>query len=257
MVNKSIKWVLSALLSLSVGSIAHASNWSIVAQYPHAHDAFTQGLSYHDGYVYETTGQYGASRLLRYQLGDETPEIIHRLHRRYFGEGSIILNNEAIWLSWQRGIAFAVDLTTGERRRAFTYQGEGWGLALSPDKSTMVMSNGSDTLQFLTPTGETVRTVRVTGAARRWDQLNELEWVNGTIFANRWHTQQILAIDAQTGRIKALFDFGALWDLQAEEQSLNRNMSFNGIAYRADTDTFLVTGKYWNQLFEVTLEGWQ
>lgn len=246
-----------SVIALTLSSLSLATPWRVVESFPHPTFAFTQGLSFHQGFVYETTGQYGESQLLRYQLGDQQPEILHRLHRRYFGEGSVILNDEVVWLTWQRGVAFAINPETGNRRIAFNYDGEGWGLAISPDQTQMVMSNGSDELQFLTTTGELIREVRVSGGARRWDQLNELEWVGDTIFANRWHTQQLIAIDATTGRIRAVYNFDELWRTQAERQRINRNMSFNGIAYKADSNTFLLTGKYWNTIYEVELEGWQ
>lgn len=246
-----------SVIALTLSSLSLAAPWRVVESFPHPTFAFTQGLNFHQGFVYETTGQYGESQLLRYQLGDQQPEILHRLHRRYFGEGSVILNDEVVWLTWQRGVAFAINPETGNRRIAFNYDGEGWGLAISPDQTQMVMSNGSDELQFLTTTGELIREVRVSGGARRWDQLNELEWVGDTIFANRWHTQQLIAIDATTGRIRAVYNFDELWRTQAERQRINRNMSFNGIAYKADSNTFLVTGKYWNTIYEVELEGWQ
>jgi len=237
--------------------MASASGWQLLNTFPHHDQAFTQGLSYHDGNVYETTGQFGESQLLRYSLGDSEPEVIHQLRRRYFGEGSVIVNGEAIWLTWQRGTAFAVNLESGERRIAFNYEGEGWGLAKHPTQDRLVMSNGSDQLRFLDLDGTVLNTLQVRGGARRWDQLNELEWVNDTIFANRWHTQEIIAIDATTGRVKAIYDFARLWREHSKHQTLTYNMSFNGIAYKTDSNTFLVTGKYWNQIYEVSLEGWQ
>lgn len=247
---------LAFTLSVLSAPVA-GKDWTVIHSFPHDETAFTQGLSYRAPYLFETTGQRDASRLIRYELEQDSSTQLARLPRRYFGEGSVVVGDRALWLTWRNRTAFWIDLATGEREDAFYYPTEGWGLAINDTNDLLVMSDGSNTLRFLDMSGTELRQIRVNGMMRKWDQLNELEWVGDTIFANRWHTNQILAIDANTGGIKKIYQLDDLVKQQDSIQGLSAEMTFNGIAYLPESDSFIVTGKYWNRFYQISLEGWR
>jgi len=222
--------------------------YAIANVYPHDRDAFTQGLQYLDGFLYEGTGLNGRSSIRKVKL--ETGEVVQRrdVPEAYFGEGIAIWKSELFQLTWQSGVAFVYDLQTFAPRRTLRYMGEGWGL--THDGASLIMSNGSDTLRFLDPeTFAERRRIRVTASGAPLRDLNELEYVKGEIFANVWRADTIARIDPATGRVNGWIDVGGL----LSRRELASVDVMNGIAHDAARDRLFVTGKLWPKLFEITL----
>lgn len=222
--------------------------YSVVRSYPHDRGAYTQGLVFRDGFLYEGTGQEGSSSIRKVRL--ETGEVLQlrRLDDRYFGEGISIVGNRLIQLTWKNEIGFVYDATTFEPAGTFGYEGEGWGLTY--DGRRLIMSDGSPELRFLDPSTlkETGRlTVRDRGVPV--EELNELEMVKGEIYANVWQTDLIARISAKTGDVTGWIDLTGL--LPPRERAGVDVL--NGIAYDAAGDRLFVTGKLWPRLFEIKL----
>jgi glutaminyl-peptide cyclotransferase len=222
--------------------------YRVVAAYPHDPDAFTQGLQYLDGFLYEGTGLYGSSSIRRVKI--ETGEVEQRrdLARAYFGEGITVWKNDLVQLTWQSHIAFVYDRTTFAPRRSFRYGGEGWGL--THDGTNLIMSDGTDELRLLDPATFTERRrIKVTAAGAPLQNLNELEYMNGEILANVWMTDTLARISPETGRVTGYVDLHGL--LTAAERSSADVL--NGIAYDESHDRLFVTGKLWPKLFEIKI----
>ncbi|MBC7172462.1 MAG: glutaminyl-peptide cyclotransferase [Polyangiaceae bacterium] len=221
---------------------------SIVARHPHDRGAFTQGLLWHDGRLFESTGLEGRSTLREVEL--TTGRVLrHRdLPADLFGEGLARVGDRLFQITWQNGVAYEWDIERFERIAEHRYPGEGWGLCF--DGESLVMSDGSDTLTFRDPnTFASHRTVRVTKLGRPARHLNELECVEGSVFANVWQTDEILRIDPESGRVTGvLVASGLLPRNEAREADV-----LNGIAYVPETGRFLLTGKLWPTLFEVEI----
>jgi glutamine cyclotransferase len=220
--------------------------FSIVHSYPHDRDAFTQGLEYVDGVLYEGTGIAGRSSIRRVKL--ETGEVLQtrKLEQPHFGEGVTIFNGNLFQLTWKSGVAFVYDRTTFAPRTSFRYSGEGWGL--THNGTDLIMSDGTEYLRMLDPaTFAERRRVRVMGLGQPVKNLNELEFVKGEVYANVWLTDYIARIDPKTGRIGGYIDLRGI--LPATEQSPDAVL--NGIAYDAAGDRLFVTGKLWPRLFEI------
>ena len=220
----------------------------ILAEFPHDETAYTQGLLWHDGALYESTGLYGESRLRRVGLGSERAEAERRLDARYFAEGLARVGDRLIQLTYREGEAFVYDLESLEPRGALRYEGEGWGLCY--DGRGLYMSDGSAEIARRDPaTFAVLERLPVTVDGRPLASLNELECAEGWIYANVWQTDWIARIDPASGTVVALVDASPLrrrLGLPAGGDSV-----LNGIAYRPDTATFLLTGKNWPRLFEV------
>jgi glutaminyl-peptide cyclotransferase len=222
--------------------------YSIVRSYPHDPRAFTQGLQYVDGILYEGTGQNGASSIRQVAL--ETGEVLRKrdLPEQYFGEGITVLGAELFQLTWQSGVAFTYDAKTFAPRKMFTYPGEGWGL--TTDGDSLIMSDGTDVLRFLNPkTFAERRRVRVNVDGVPLRDLNELELIKGEIFANIWQTDFVARIDPASGRVTGRIDLRGL--LSPRERAGVDVL--NGIAYDARGDRLFVTGKWWPRVFEIRL----
>lgn len=222
---------------------------------PHDRDAFTQGLEISENVLYEGTGLEGQSFVRRSSLDDGTELGRVNLPSDVFGEG-ITIAGDTLWqISWQDGIAFERDPETLAERGRVTYQGEGWGLCArgAGSDTSLVMSDGSSTLTFrdsetFAPTG----TVEVTLDGRPLDRLNELECAeDGSVYANIWQTFDIARIDPETGQVTAVVDGEPAWEAMSPEERRGVDV-FNGIAQIPGTDRFLVTGKFWPTMFEVT-----
>ena len=224
----------------------------IVRTLPHDESAYTQGLFVHEGQIYESAGQYGASSLRRGDI--ESGDILEELEieRRYFAEGAAVLDGRIYQLTWREGTGFIYDLEgfaagpIGE----FAYAGEGWGL--TTDGERLIMSDGSNALRFLDPeTLDESGRVEVEYDGRAIQRLNELEYVDGEVFANIHHSDLIVRIDPGTGAVTGVIDARAL------RAALGRDgwsaEVLNGIAYDADEERLYLTGKYWPRLFEVRL----
>lgn len=218
----------------------------IVATYPHDPGAFTQGLLVADGALYESIGLHGASALRRVELESGRVLAEQRLPAEIFAEGLAAVAGQLVQLTWQNGVALVWDRARFAKVKEHRYEGEGWGLCA--DGSRLVMSNGSDTLTFRDPaTFAAVGSVEVTLAGRPVERLNELECVDGLVYANLWMEDDLVRIDPASGRVTALIDAAGL--LTPAERAATDVL--NGIAYRPEAGTFLVTGKLWPKLFEV------
>jgi glutaminyl-peptide cyclotransferase len=225
-----------------------AFGYQVVRAYPHDRDAFTQGLQYVDGFFYEGTGLNGRSSIRKVNL--ETGEVLQKrdLPAEHFGEGITVFRNTLIQLTWQSRVAFVYDRETFAPRNRFSYTGEGWGL--TTDGTSLIMSDGSDTLRVLDPaTFAERRRIRVTMNGTPLRQLNELEVVKGEIFANVWTTDSIARIAPDTGRVTGTIDLSGL--LTPSERA--RTDVLNGIAYDPRGDRLFVTGKLWPRVFEIRI----
>ncbi|MGB5698065.1 MAG: glutaminyl-peptide cyclotransferase [Polyangiales bacterium] len=220
----------------------------VIRTYPHATDAFTQGLIWDDGVLYESTGQYGHSSLRRVRLEDGRVLTERKLEPNLFGEGLARVGDRLIQLTWRSGLAIVSDFATLERKKTLRYPGEGWGLCY--DGTALVMSDGSSILDFRDPESmELLSEVSVLNGGRPVRKLNELECVGSDVYANVWQSDEILRIDATTGRVTAIIDASGLLS-RADRM---RSDVLNGIAYRPQSKTFLLTGKLWPHVFEVEL----
>jgi glutaminyl-peptide cyclotransferase len=222
--------------------------YTIVRAYPHDPGAFTQGLEYVDGVLYESTGLHGRSSVRRVNL--DTGAVLQKrdIAAEHFGEGITVYKSDLFELTWQSGIAFVYDRTTFAPKRSFKYNGEGWGL--THDGMSLIMSDGTEFLRFLDPaTFAERRRVRVTGVGQPVKNLNELEFVKGEIFANVWMTDYIARIEPASGRVTSYVDLRGL----LPERDTPPDSVLNGIAYDAAGDRLFVTGKLWPRLFEIRL----
>lgn len=223
--------------------------YRVLQTFPHDREAFTQGLVMADGVLYEGTGLNGRSSLRRVEL--ETGAVVQSraLPDRYFGEGVAVLGNRIFQLTWRSGLAFVYDRETLALRQTFPYPAEGWGL--TTDGIHLIASDGTATLRFLDPeTFAEVRQLTVVDHAGPVTRLNELEYVEGRIYANVWQAERIAIIDAASGRVTAWLDLGGL--LSPEERTRPVDV-LNGIAYDASTGQLFVTGKLWPRLFQIEL----
>jgi glutaminyl-peptide cyclotransferase len=226
---------------------ATVDTFRVVKSYPHDTSAYTQGLIYRNGFLFESTGRLGQSTLRKVKL--ETGEVVqqHRVDAAYFAEGLAEWNGELVQLTWQSNIAFVYDLATFSMRRTFRYAGEGWGL--TRDQQGFILSDGTDQLRFLHPdTFREVRRVTVTDGGVPVRDLNELEYIRGEVYANVWHTDRIARISPESGRVLRWIDLSRL---MATGYRLDPEAVLNGIAYDAATNRLFVTGKLWPRLFEI------
>lgn len=240
-----------SLGSASVEEPVEAKNYrySVVESYPHATDSYTQGLLFHEGELWEGTGQQGESRLLRYTPGAEPPREVAKLPRSEFGEGISILGGELFQLTWMNNTAHIYDLKSGTERRTLRYTGEGWGL--TSDGQRLILSDGSAMLRRINPaTFERESSLLVTLNGEPLDMLNELEWIEGRIWANIYLTDYIAIIHPETGVVEGLVDCSGL--LPDEERTPKTDV-LNGIAYDAATRRIFVTGKNWSRLYQITI----
>jgi glutaminyl-peptide cyclotransferase len=230
---------------------APVHGYTLVATFPHDTTAFTQGLVFHGGELYESTGLNGESSLRRVDL--KTGRTLQRIDvpREYFAEGLALVGDELLQLTWQHGLGFVYDRATFTQKRTFRYHGEGWGIAYD-GRSQLVMSNGSDTLTFLDPnTLAPGRSLRVHDAGRPVGNLNELEWVEGEIWANVWMTDRLARIAPATGVVTGWIDLSSLYP--AAERVPPADV-LNGIAYDPATRRIFVTGKKWPRLYEIRVK---
>jgi glutaminyl-peptide cyclotransferase len=224
-------------------------SYHVTQVYPHDTRAFTEGLVFVDGSLYESVGMNGESGLRKVNL--VTGQIEQRLDLapEYFGEGLAALNGKLYQLTWKNQKGFVYDLKTFKLEREFQYTGEGWGLAT--DGKLLIMSDGTDQIRFLDPETFTVRkTIHVTDQGAPVADLNELEWVKGEIFANVWKKNVVARVDPVTGAVRSWVNFAHI--LPASDANLRIDV-FNGIAYDAQGDRLFVTGKYYPKLFEVKI----
>jgi len=224
-------------------------DYQIVNIYPHDPEAFTEGLVYHEGYLYESTGLYGVSELRKVEL--ETGEIVQsrELAPDYFGEGLTLFDDQLFQLTYLEETCFSYALESFEQLQNFGFTGEGWGL--THDGTNLIMTDGSSYLTFRDPvTFAVIRQLQVMRGDHTQNHINELEFINGLIFANIWLTDRIAVIDPNDGRITGLIDLTGLLDVIDYSQYVD---VLNGIAWDPTLERLFVTGKWWPALFEITL----
>ncbi len=240
---------LAAALVLTACEAPHANaGYTVIGHFPHDTAAFTEGLLYSGGSLYESIGLYGASEVRREDLTTGRVLAATPLAANRFGEGLALLHGTFYQLTWKSGIGYEYNATTLARTDSFHFAGQGWGL--TTNDTLLIMSNGTDTLQFLNPsTFAIVRTLAVhDNDGLSLGSLNELEYVHGEIYANVYESNWIVRIDPQTGTVLQWLDMSAL--VPSADRSSPDNV-LNGIAYDASTGDLLVTGKRWPVLYEI------
>lgn len=221
----------------------------IINTYPHDPTAFTQGLSIENNYFYEGTGLYGSSTLRKVQLDNGKVIQILNLTDQYFGEGITICQDKIIQITWKSHIGFVYDKTNFQKLREFHYSTEGWGITF--DGEHLILSDGTSTLHFIDPeTYESVSQIQVYSEEGPVNDLNELEYVKGEVYANVWPTNLIARISPTTGKVNGWID---LSEVMRIENNINQAAIPNGIAYDSRTDRLFVTGKLWSKVFEIEL----
>ncbi|HVC17011.1 MAG TPA: glutaminyl-peptide cyclotransferase [Rhodanobacter sp.] len=224
--------------------------YRVVHVYPHATSAYTEGLFYKDGYLYESTGQNGESTVRKVVLRTGAVLQQHNVPPQYFGEGIVDWKNRLVQLTWRSETGFVYDLASFKLQRTFSYPGEGW--ALTRDSKHLYMSDGSAVLRILDPQSlAATGSIMVTADGVPVTNLNELEWVKGEIYANIWLTSRIARIDPASGHVTGWIDLTGLLDVNRLPDPGNDVL--NGIAYDAAHDRLFVTGKRWPKLFEIRL----
>lgn len=222
--------------------------YRIVNTYPHDRNAFTQGLFYLNGSLYESTGQVGQSTIRKVHFEDGRVLQSVPIPPGLFGEGIVNFGNEIVSITWQGGNGYRWDLSTLRRTGEWHYEGEGWGL--TQNGTDIIMSDGTSAIRFLDPaTLAERRRITVTIQGTELTELNELEWVNGEIFANIWQTPRIARIDPNTGRVTGIIDLSGI----ANQNTTSSDAVLNGIAWDAQRRRLFVTGKLWPHLYEIEL----
>jgi len=224
--------------------------YEVVKSYPHDDKAFTQGLFYEDGHIYESTGFWKTSSVRKVDL--ETGKVLKQtdLDDKLFGEGIVRVGNFIVNLTWKSQVALIYDYNTFELKSYARYEGEGWGL--TTDGEVVYMSDGTAEIRVLARKDlKEIKRISVTANGKPVLKINELEWIDGQIYANIWETDRIARIDPQTGFVTSWVDLSGL--LQNHGTVTDRSSDLNGIAYDKAANRLFVTGKYWTHLFEITL----
>jgi glutamine cyclotransferase len=249
------RWGIAAVMCVAflAGCAAQGAvpvyGYRIKATFPHDDQAYTEGLFYLNGDLFESTGQEGRSFLRKVRLKDGEVLQSQAIPPGLFGEGIVNWGDDIISLTWQDGFGFRWDLKTFARKSVFQYPGEGW--ALTQDGKSLIMSDGTPYLRFLDPvTLKEIRRLKVTADGQPVMRLNELEFVKGEVLANIWLTNRIARIDPRSGKVTGWID---LTGLPETRLSLDADSVLNGIAYDRDHDRLFVTGKNWPHLYEIGL----
>ncbi|MDO9260676.1 MAG: glutaminyl-peptide cyclotransferase [Flavobacteriaceae bacterium] len=226
--------------------------YEIVKTYPHDKNSYTQGLEYYNGFLYESSGQYGKSSLRKVKL--ETGEVLQKidLDQKYFGEGLTIFKDKIFQLTWKEGVGLIYNLENFTFEKSFTYKKsiEGWGL--THDSTHLIKTDGTERIWFLNPDNQQEEYfIEAYTNTRKVEQLNELEMVNGMIYANIYQQNSILIVNPKNGKVVGVANLNGLKNLVEQHADLD---VLNGIAYDQKTDRLFVTGKNWNKLFEIKLK---
>jgi glutamine cyclotransferase len=244
------------LVTLPVIAKVPIYDYKIVNRYPHNITSFTQGLEFHNGFLYEGTGQKGRSTLSKISLENGKVHQIKKLPDRYYGEGITIVGNRIFQLTYKSNLVFVYDLETFESIAFHYHPTEGWGLTW--DSKQLILSDGSSKLQFIDPDNfEVLRTVEVTLNGRSITNINELEYINGEVWANIWKTNDIVRIDPATGHVNSVLNLNGLID---KTRTGGNGSVLNGIAWlpseipaKKGQGRLFVTGKLWADIFEIEI----
>ncbi len=255
-------WIAAALigavsLAIVAGNASPESSESVLTQkaqvvavFPHDPQSFSQGLVVEGETIYEGTGKYGASALRKIDLTSGTVIGEVPLDQQFFGEGITIFGNRIYQLTWKERACLVYEKETLKFLGTYQYAGEGWGL--TDDEKYLYMSDGSSTLQVLDPrTMKVVKRLPVKDGRRRIEKLNELEFVDGEIYANIWYADEIARIDPKTGKVLGWIDCSSIFPIRDRP---DREHVLNGIAYDPETKRLFVTGKYWPKLYEIKVK---
>jgi glutamine cyclotransferase len=235
------------LVAAACGDGNASTVYEVTARFPHDSAAYTQGLLWADSGLFESTGLYGRSSVRRVDLRTGRVLASRSLPASEFGEGLALLKGRLYQLTWKNGVAHTYDASTLAPRDSFRYPGEGWGL--TTDGTSLIMSDGSDSLRFLSPaTFQVQRIVHVLRAGAPLTQLNELEYVKGEVLANVYQTNWVAQIDPGTGAVRQMIDFSDLYPKRPTSAEV-----MNGIAIAPDGQQLLLTGKQWPVMFQVRL----
>ncbi|WP_111709464.1 glutaminyl-peptide cyclotransferase [Lutibacter citreus] len=229
--------------------------YKIINTYPHDEKSYTQGLEYHNGYLYEGTGRKGSSYIRKTELKSGKSLQQQDLDATYFGEGITILNNKLYQLTWQDGIGLVYDLETFKKEKEFKYtkSREGWGL--TNNGKQLIKSDGTERIWFLNPDTLIEESyIEAYTNKQKVEKLNELEYINGKIYANIWQKNSILIVDPSSGKVDGVADLNGLKKLIEKDQNLREDDDvLNGIAFDKENNRLFVTGKHWSKLYEIKL----
>lgn len=225
-------------------------NYQVVKNYPHDMYAYTQGLLYHNGYLYESTGQYGASDIRKVNLTDGKVLKSREIPKEYFGEGLCLFNNLLYQLTWRENKCFVYDVNTFELKNTLNIHGEGWGL--TNDNKHLIMSNGSHIVSYLSPNDlSIVKQLEVCTNMGYVNHINELELINGELWANVYMTDNIVRIDTSSGAVIGVINLRDILPRSLQNQNTD---VLNGIAYDEKSKRIFVTGKNWPRLYEIIVK---
>jgi glutamine cyclotransferase len=245
----SLRFLVKPCILLTFASAHAADTYRIVHTYPHDQHAFTQGLVYVDGHLFESTGIEGQSTLRQEDLETGRIQRMQLVSDKYFAEGLTDWKNTLIQLTWQSHIALVYDRATFRILRTYHYEGEGWGL--THDSKSLILSDGTSNLRFFDPeTFKQIRRITVTDHGKRITRLNELEYIHGEIYANVWYADRIARISPANGRVIGWID---LKGLMPREQLSSDGAVLNGIAFDSAHNRLFVTGKLWPKIFEIEI----
>jgi len=259
MLKKMMSFLL-ALAALTTGSSAPADKVTVTEQnyrefltltntYPHNNSSFTQGLFFHNGIMYETTGRYGESMLYKnIELQTGNAELSYEFDDNIFAEGSVVFDDTLYVLTYKENKVLTFHPETLEPWSTYSYPRQGWGI--TTDGEHLIASDGSSKLYFMDKDLDTVSSLEVTRDGEPLDMINELEYINGQLWANIWLTDEIVIIDKKSGKVVRTLDFSGLYD----NKSSDPNDVLNGIAYDSDSGRIYITGKNWDTVFEFELE---
>ncbi len=227
--------------------------YEVLDIFPHDSGAFTQGLLFHDGFLYEGTGRTGRSVLKKSDIGSGMPLMEFCLSKEYFGEGITLADGKIYQLTWKNKTCFVYDVESFTKIGEFPYESEGWGLTTAPD-GRLIMSDGTETLYFINPENfgivETLSVYDDNGAVK---ELNELEYARGLIWANIWKSDRVVAIEPATGVVVGDLDLSDLLSKEERNSLKDSDYVLNGIAYDPESDTFYLTGKCWSSMFRLKI----
>jgi glutamine cyclotransferase len=225
-------------------------SYQIIKSYPHDAHAYTQGLLYHNGYLYESTGQYGASGLRKVNLADGKVLKLKEIPKEYFGEGLCLLNNLLYQLTWRENKCFVYDINTFEIKNTLNIYGEGWGL--TNNNKHLIMSNGSHIVSYFSPNDfSMVKQLEVCTNTGYVNHINELELINGELWANVYMTDNIVRIDTSSGAVVGVVNLQNILPRSLQNQNTD---VLNGIAYDEKSKRIFVTGKNWLRLYEIIVK---